>query len=139
MVTLRGAAGARRLMRWLRAGRAPMWPSAARALARWRDDQAVTAALVVAPRDDPEAMVRAASAMALGGRGEDVAEALLAALEDRDAIVRMAAPSALMAASPGARRGAGTLLVDLPTPLSVETARVRWREATLAATRTCCG
>jgi len=125
MVTLRGASGARRLMRWLRAGRAPMRASAARALARWRDDQAVTAALIVALRDDPEAMVRAASAMALGGRGEDVAEALLAALEDRDAIVRMAVPSALMAASPSRGREAlAALLVDPPTPLSVETARV---------------
>lgn len=125
MVTLRGAAGARRLMRWLRRGNGPLRASAARALARWRDDAAVTEALVTALRDDAEPMVRAAAAMALGGRGEDVVEALLAALEDRDAIVRMAVPSALMAAAPGRGREAlGALLVDPPTPLSVEAARV---------------
>lgn len=125
MVTLRGARGARRLMRWLRTRDAPLRTSAARALSRWRDDAAVTAALVTTLRDDAEAMVRAAAAMALGGRGEEVAEALLAALEDRDAIVRMAVPSALMAAAPGPGREAlSGLLVDPPTPLTVEAARV---------------
>lgn len=125
MVTLRGARGARRLVRWLTTGDAPLRAMAARALARWRDDTTVTAALVTALHDDADAMVRAAAAMALGGRGEDVAEALLAALEDRDTIVRMAVPSALMAAAPGRGREAlETLLVEPPTPLSVEAARV---------------
>lgn len=125
MVTLQGRAGARRLVRWLRRGDAPLRAAAARALARWRDDAAATSALVTALREDPEATVRAAAAMALGGRGEDVAEVLLTALEDRDGLVRMAVPSAVMAASPARGREALTaLLVEEPTPLSVEAARV---------------
>jgi HEAT repeat protein len=126
MVTLRGPAGARRLTRWLRRGRhAQLRASAARALARWRGDTTATEALVTALRDDPDAMVRAAAAMALGGRGEDVADALLAALEDRDGMVRMAVPSALMAAAPGrAREALAEMLVDPPTALAVEAGRV---------------
>jgi HEAT repeat protein len=125
MVTLKGPRGGRRLVRWLRTGDAPLRAMAARALARWRDDATVTEALVTALHDDAEATVRAAAAMALGGRGEDVADPLLAALDDRDAMVRMAVPSALMAAAPTRGREAlAERLVDPPTPLSVECGRV---------------
>ncbi len=125
MVTLRGPTGARRLMRWLRRGEPLLRAASARALSRWRDDAAVTEALVTALHDDAEGSVRAAAAMALGGRGEDVAEVLLAALEDRDPLVRMSVPSAVMAASPTRGREAlAELLTETPTPLSVEAARV---------------
>lgn len=74
---------------------------------------------------DADPTVRAAAVMALGAQGEAAVEAIAAALRDPDVIVRMAAPSALAtAAGEGAGARLEPLLVDPPTSLAVETARV---------------
>lgn len=125
LVALRGRAGLRRLVRRARDPDVALRVAVVRELSRRRGEVAATQALIERAREDADAMVRAAAVMALGGHGREAFEALRAALTEGDAIVRMAAPAALMAASPD---DGATALAPLLTPeftnLSIEVARV---------------
>lgn len=125
LVSLQGPRGLRRLARLSRDPDAALRAAVVRELARRRGERAATVALVACASSDADPSVRTAAVMALGGHGEEGVETLRAALTDADSIVRLAAPSALMAAS---REEAERALTPLLTPevsnLSIEAARV---------------
>jgi HEAT repeat protein len=124
MVTVRGRRAVDRLTALAHDADPTVRAAAVRELAR-RHDGPAAAALAEKARDDADPTVRAAAVMALGAQGEAAVEAIAAALRDPDVIVRMAAPSALAtAAGEGAGARLEPLLVDPPTSLAVETARV---------------
>ncbi len=125
MVTVRGRSAVRRLGVLAHDADPLVRAAAVRELARRRRDAAAAEVLTERARDDADPSVRAAAVMALGAQGEAAAPAIAGALQDRDAIVRMTAPSALAAAAgDGATATLEPLLVAPPTNLAVEAARV---------------
>ena len=125
IVALRGRGGVRRLAAMSRDPDTTVRAAVARELARHRRDAEATRALVTMAREDAEATVRSAALQALGAHGEPAVETLVASLQDRDAIVRMAVPGALMAASQDRAAEVLTpLLSDELTAFSLEVARV---------------
>lgn len=136
LVTVRGRAGVTAVLRAMTDASPRVRAVATQQLARLRGDPRGFDALAQRLRDDDDPGVRAAAVMALGGRGEDAADALLAALDDRDVAVRMAAPSSLMSAAPEvARARLSTLLTQPPTMFSLEVARVLGAHGDEAAAR----
>ncbi len=125
LVMLRGARGLRRLVALSHDGDPQIRAAVVRELARRRGQADAARALVERVREDTDPSVRTAAVMALGAHGHEGVEALTAALSDRDPIVRMAAPSALMAAAPDeAATALEALLTPEVTNLSIEAARV---------------
>gem|GEM_PF-1212831 len=125
LVTVRGRTAVQRLTDLSRDREPLVRAAAVREFARRRGVAAAAAALTERARDDADPSVRAAAVMALGAQGEAAVPAIAAALQDRDVIVRMAAPAALVAAIGDA--AAATLLpllTDAPNNLAVESARV---------------
>jgi HEAT repeat protein len=125
MVILRGRRAVPRLTTFAHEDDPRIRLAAVRELARRRRDVVVAGVLAERSRDDPDPSVRAAAVMALGAQGEPAVAALAAALQDRDSVVRMAVPAALAAAGgEGATATLEALMVDPPTSLGVEAARV---------------
>lgn len=125
LVTLRGRAGVTAILRAMQDPSPRIRAVATQQLARLRVDPRGFDALVARLRDDDDPSTRAAAVMALGGRGDEAADVLVAALDDRDVGVRMSAPSALMSAAPEvARARLPPMLVQPPTMMSLEVARV---------------
>jgi HEAT repeat protein len=123
MTALRPPRSRRRLLRLLDDGDAVIRAAAAQRLGSAHDED-VTARLLTMLRDDTSDDVRAACAGSLGGRGEEVLDALTAALEDRSHFVRMMAPAALAATSlEQARARLAPLFARDRSALSIEAAR----------------